>query len=207
MSKACTPRPPTTKHQLNQTHSICSGNVQNTTLTSSSWWRWRRRWRGRSTLSAAATSAWGRCRCPLRRRSALLSSPSTWRRRRAGKAGWREGKIRKMMWDSKSDRIKYFRMSVMWVLSGNAKSQHLCVCVRVCACVRVCVAAGSADWEYVRGTSVDPKCANSYFPQYLGTLEPAKPCVHYVYSCSLSEWRWCTLHCRVCMCVHVSAWL
>ena len=71
-------------------------------------------------------------------------------------------------------------MSEMLALSGNAKSQFLCVHVWT---------AGYADWEYVHETSVDPKCANRYFPHYLDTLEPAKLCVHYVCWNWPSEWH------------------
>ena len=72
--------------QLNQARNLPALSDR---LTSSSWWRWRRHWRGRNRL-VAATSAWGRCRCPPQTRSAPLSSPSTWRKRPAGKAGGRE---------------------------------------------------------------------------------------------------------------------
>lgn len=60
-------------------------------LTSSSWWRSRRRWRGRSR-PAAGTSAWGRCQCLLQTQSAHLAWPSTVRTRPEGRARVKEWK-------------------------------------------------------------------------------------------------------------------
>ena len=148
MSEAGTSKLPLTP----QSHTQSPRHPPPPWLTSSSWWRWGRRWRGRSRPAADA-SAWGRCRCPPRRPSAPPSSPSTWRRRPGGTAAGGE------------DRS---------VVSGTC---------RLCAHVWT---AEYADREYVRETSVNHKCANSYFPHYLDTQESAKRCVHCAYRSSPS---------------------
>lgn len=68
-------------------------------LTSSSWSQSGRRWRGRSR-PVAVMSAWGRCHCLPQRRSAPLSSPSTWTKTPGGRAGGQEVRI---MWQKKDD--------------------------------------------------------------------------------------------------------
>lgn len=76
------------------------------------------------------------------------------------------------------------RKRMWWTGSGDKSNQTIfwCWCHQEFLNRNLCVhvwTAGYADWEYVRETSVNTKCANSYFPHYLDTLASAKPCVHY----------------------------
>lgn len=160
--------------------------VRARSLTLSSWWRWERRWRGRSRRGVGICASW-RCRCLPRMQSARLFLPSTWRMRPAGKAG--RAKKKKKRNTNQNNKFNKTAFNSEACEVPQLEDQRWISC------------------RHKRRLWI-PNAPTAFFsPHWLDTHEPAKPCVVSECEdlCQMDDSGVCMLDVATATCVRAAA--